>query len=219
MRVLLKPYLVLLSVLIIASVIHTAITRDISNYLSLYKYIIPLCVFVFINAYQCEINVDKDGRTQRYYPTAKEAFVSTVFGFFLSTSISVAALSIYSSVIDFIDWVSTPIFKDYQVSLITCICIIFFSYALFLFRTYKRTLYGFTEVIVGLAISVNYATTIFHTKHADLTVVLAILTAGVYIVVRGMDNMYEGAKKESSVVLQLKNEIESIKTNFVNKNG
>lgn len=218
MRLLLKPYLVLLSVLIIASLIHTATTRHIYEYLSLFKYILPMCVIVFFNSYQCEIEVDKEGKTTRYYPTTEEVALSTVFGFILLTVISVVILSIYSAAIDCIAWISTPIFSDYHISLITCIAVMFFAYSLFLFRTYKRTLFGLTEIIIGLIISVNHAINISHSTQADMSMVLAILTAGIYLVVRGMDNMYEGAKGESNVVLQLKSEIESLKNSFIDKN-
>src|ERR1700682_1350931 len=67
---------------------------------------------------------------------------------------------------------------------------------LFAFRLHARALYGFTEAIVGLLIAGQRAAVETRWPIEDLSFDLAVLTAGVYLVVRGLDNVHQGLKKE-----------------------
>ncbi len=73
---------------------------------------------------------------------------------------------------------------------------------LFGFRLKARFFYGLTEAVVGAMV----ATTKMPSEGVDLAswhseTYLTILTAGVYLVVRGLDNMHTGLKAESKDIL------------------
>ncbi|MDB5825668.1 MAG: hypothetical protein JWR21_4372 [Herminiimonas sp.] len=61
---------------------------------------------------------------------------------------------------------------------------------LFWFRLSFRLLYGFSEALVGVLVAGHRITT----SLSSVDLYLAILTAGVYLVVRGLDNMHIGWK-------------------------
>jgi hypothetical protein len=63
--------------------------------------------------------------------------------------------------------------------------------ALFYFRLKLRSVYGFSEAAVGLVVAGHLA------QDRALTIsntgfYFAVLTAGVYLVVRGLDNVHQG---------------------------
>jgi hypothetical protein len=64
---------------------------------------------------------------------------------------------------------------------------------LFFFRQKLRAFYGLTEVIIGLKVATNRAAASEQVASLqDPDFYLALLTAGIYLVVRGLDNMREG---------------------------
>ena len=65
---------------------------------------------------------------------------------------------------------------------------------LFTFRLYARAMYGSTEAIVGLVIAGQRASVEVQWPIEDINFDLAVLTAGVYLVVRGLDNVHQGLK-------------------------
>lgn len=77
--------------------------------------------------------------------------------------------------------------------------------ALYAFRSHLRSCYGFTEVVAGLAIGTLRYTT--ENPQHDANWALGILTAGIYLVVRGLDNLFTGLEddpvaKRTRVLLQ-----------------
>lgn len=65
--------------------------------------------------------------------------------------------------------------------------------ALFLFRLRFRFVYGLSEVLVGVLVAVHRLTgESSQPGSTSAALYLAILTAGVYLVVRGLDNMHQG---------------------------
>jgi hypothetical protein len=84
--------------------------------------------------------------------------------------------------------------------------------ALFVFRLRVRSLYGMSEVIVGLTVAghrVGFDASAGEGGNAPLF--LAVLTAGVYLVVRGLDNLHQAwvAKDDPAInwLLDLKTRI------------
>lgn len=71
--------------------------------------------------------------------------------------------------------------------------------ALFGIRIKWRVVYGLTEAVVGLLVAGHRANSDGVTS-ADVALVLAILTAGVYLVVRGLDNVHQGWKSETDPI-------------------
>lgn len=66
---------------------------------------------------------------------------------------------------------------------------------LHVFRTKQRLLYGLSEVVVGVVVAVSRTSSgqaVGQLNSADLY--LAILTAGVFLIVRGLDNIGQGLR-------------------------
>jgi len=79
---------------------------------------------------------------------------------------------------------------------------------LYSLRTWLQACYGLTEIVVGIFVSlvktaqtppnVNANTNLVH---IDTTFGLAILTASVYLVVRGLDNLVKGIKEGEDLIV------------------
>lgn len=68
--------------------------------------------------------------------------------------------------------------------------------SLFGFRKGARGLYGLTEVVAGVSIAAyRISTENTDLLNASPEIYIALLTAGVYLVVRGLDNMEQGKFK------------------------
>lgn len=91
--------------------------------------------------------------------------------------------------------VSNPHLNIILPALITLI----FGITLYIVRLKQRLFYGLSEVLVGVVVAVSQARNkTMETGLENPQLYLAILTAGVYLVVRGLDNMNEGIKNKSS---------------------
>ena len=133
-----------------------------------------------------------DGKITRSYPTAREALLGALMGSIFLIPVGVVILSVYSLVVDTVAWMQAPNLNAYVVSMTSLSVVSFSGYTLFLFRQKYRSFYGATEVFIGVAIAMNNAQSLFQKGNLDLTLVFAFITAGVYLVVRGLDNIYEG---------------------------
>ena len=72
-----------------------------------------------------------------------------------------------------------------------------FGGLLFLVRLKLRFIYGASEAIVGLVVSTHKVVTEINQVAAiNTNTTLAFLTAGIYLIVRGLDNMHQGLSKE-----------------------
>jgi len=66
---------------------------------------------------------------------------------------------------------------------------------LFLCRLKFRAVYGLTEVLVGIVVAVQRASDFGVIALDNRNFYLVVLTAGVYLVVRGLDNIHQGLTK------------------------
>ncbi len=71
------------------------------------------------------------------------------------------------------------------------------GYALFLFRLHARFFFGLTEAITGLVIALRNIPENADPVLWSSQIFIVILTAGIFLIVRGFDNMYTGLKSES----------------------
>lgn len=70
---------------------------------------------------------------------------------------------------------------------------------LYKFRLKQRVLYGVSEIMVGVTVTVFHARTSYPAGHLDNPeLYIAILTAGIYLIVRGLDNIDQGIKSKSN---------------------
>ncbi|MGE5385343.1 MAG: hypothetical protein ACM3SV_05570 [Betaproteobacteria bacterium] len=164
--------------------------------MAILKYIAPVGVFLFASNYSAEVSVGEDGKITRYYPSAREALEGALVGSVLLIPIGVVMLSLYSSTVDVAAWLQSPNLDDYVVNLISAVGVLISGHILFIFRQKYRSVYGATELLIGVAIAINNAHTLFKKGDFDLTLVFAFITAGVYLVVRGLDNIHEGSKEK-----------------------
>jgi hypothetical protein len=69
--------------------------------------------------------------------------------------------------------------------------------ALFFFRLRRRALYGLTEVVVGVVVSVYRVTSApVSSSLTSPDLYLVVLTAGIYLIVRGLDNLHQGLSEK-----------------------
>ena len=71
------------------------------------------------------------------------------------------------------------------------------GYALFLFRLHVRFFFGLTEAVTGLVIALRNIPENADPVLWSSQIFIVIFTAGIFLIVRGFDNMYTGLKPES----------------------
>lgn len=84
----------------------------------------------------------------------------------------------------------TPVYTILFCIVMICLGVIFFA-----FRLRQRFWYGFFESVVGACIATLkfYSDVLLASNQIEVTpVAIAILTGGIYLMVRGLDNMHQG---------------------------
>lgn len=89
-------------------------------------------------------------------------------------------------------WLRTPSSTNSVAGLTTALATLLVGLALFYFRLHLRSPYGLTEILIGLAVATQRAAVAGEGGREDAAFYLAVLTAGVYLVVRGLDNVHQG---------------------------
>lgn len=77
------------------------------------------------------------------------------------------------------------------------IAVVGVGYLLFLFRLHFRFFFGLTEAVVGLLIGLRNVPTNADPASWTSEIFVLMLTASVFLIVRGFDNMHTGLKPES----------------------
>ncbi len=85
---------------------------------------------------------------------------------------------------------------NYLVISITIVITLSLGFILFYFRLRRRSIYGVTEALVGVLIAVEKISSENFHEFSSSNFFLAFLTASVYLVVRGFDNIHQGFTKE-----------------------
>lgn len=137
----------------------------------------------------------KEGRTPKFRDCWWAVFGGSFLGAMLVILYYGAVLSIY----DAYTFATSPRFSNFTSLLLVAFTTLFVGIALFLARLKWRCVYGVSEAVVGVIVGSQryYLDAQSGTAHAPAPfVVLAILTAGVYLVVRGADNIHQGLTKD-----------------------
>lgn len=185
------PVLPLSIIYVIFSICYTIYTREIDDLIT-YAGIPALIVtgFVFVvmfYAYRESINV-----VQRYAnlialasaPVAGAAFTAFYFALFVPPW-------------DMFSWLYAHSTATTGSILLTSAATLLTGTVLFYFRLKARTFYGLTEAVAGVSIAGFKALEIGEFNAlANPNFYLVVLTAGVYLVVRGLDNMHQGIVRE-----------------------
>lgn len=87
----------------------------------------------------------------------------------------------------------------HEAAVLTAIFTIALGILLYVFRQRQRILYGMSEAVVGVMVAISHVTNGSIQDHLDNPeLYLAVLTAGIYLVVRGLDNIGEGLRNNSN---------------------
>ena len=172
------------------SIIYTIVNRTFDDFLKYSIYIsgftlIFILVIIVIFSYRSiSSNLTKDNII-----FTLGIIVATLFTGPLYYSIVVAIKDLYF-------WTqSSAISREWAIVFVLVTTIIF-GFSLFFFRLYARGIYGFTEIIAGLGVA---AQKVYTEKSLDLTkssFYFVILTAAIYLVVRGLDNIHQSLTKD-----------------------
>lgn len=104
--------------------------------------------------------------------------------------------SLGASAYDFVKWLIRLWDQPYTGPFLVSATVFLVGVGLFWFRSRCRGVYGLTEVVVGLSIAsykyVEASSGSHATATSDTNLLIALLTAGVYLVVRGLDNIQQG---------------------------
>ncbi|OYQ38653.1 hypothetical protein CHU94_14470 [Rhodoferax sp. TH121] len=104
--------------------------------------------------------------------------------------------SLVASAYDFLRWLIQQWDRPYSGPLLVGMAVFLIGLVLFLFRVRYRATYGLTEVAAGISIAtykyIEVSTGTHSAAPTDPNLLIALLTAGVYLVVRGLDNMQQG---------------------------
>jgi hypothetical protein len=94
-------------------------------------------------------------------------------------------------------WLSDPSVNRSEASLVVAVLVMATGLVLFWFRLVARACYGAVEVLVGIYVAASQVQQVAPGVPVTQTsVLLALLTAGVYLVVRGLDNIHQGCKAD-----------------------
>ena len=116
--------------------------------------------------------------------TAVLAFTMTLSGYALATADT--ARAVYA-------WLSNPAINRGDASAVVAVLVCLLGVTLFWFRLHMRACYGAVEVLVGIYVALSQVqATAPGVAITERSVLLALLTAGVYLVVRGLDNVHQG---------------------------
>jgi hypothetical protein len=99
--------------------------------------------------------------------------------------------SVGASLIDVFFWLRSTL----PIGQFTALLTLPVGLLLFYFRLKLRAFYGLTEALVGMAVAAQRASDIGVIALDNRNFYLAILTAGIYLVVRGLDNIHQGLTK------------------------
>ena len=122
-----------------------------------------------------------------------------VFFAVLLIPVSVGIYGAASALFDGFQWVALALSDRTRSTAFVVIVTGAVGLALFGIRVKWRVVYGLTEAVVGLLVA-GHRVNANGVTSADMALVLAILTAGVYLVVRGLDNVHQGWKSETDPI-------------------
>ena len=196
-----KLYFLAVSVLFVCAVIHSIASRALQDFI---LYSISAAMGITLITMQAINNGWREGEYPRR-STMLLVFVCVLFAAFI---LGAGFYSIGASLKDLMYWlvalwINTPFISGPYRVLVTTLVTFAVGLALFYFRLKLRSVYGFSEAAVGLVVAAHLA------QDQALTIsntgfYFALLTAGVYLVVRGLDNVHQGLTIDPIAVTALR---------------
>lgn len=108
----------------------------------------------------------------------------------IASPLGVAMYSMAVAAGDGIRWIAFQLVQPGRSPIVLATSAAAAAILLFTFRLRYRCMYGLSEALIGLVVAANQA-------GAGPGLYLTVLTAGVYLVVRGLDNIHQGWKAKS----------------------
>ncbi|MEO6024631.1 MAG: hypothetical protein ABIP64_16270 [Burkholderiales bacterium] len=149
----------------------------------IYGFVIGFILFLLVTSLEWEWSLKESTRDILWNFLAAQLFGMCLYGLW------VVLLDGYGRL------VSLPLGP--RAALIGTGAIFLFAITLFMLRLHYRIVYGLIEVSVGALISIyRFSDTFELQKQLDPEFYFAILTAAIYVIIRGFDNIHQGAIKE-----------------------
>jgi hypothetical protein len=177
---------------VVSAITNVVISRTVDDVLSVLSY----AFWVIVLTVPKQIEEDyRDERANGVTINIK-ANVLMLVGFLIIASFVIYSLA--ASLIDIFVWLKTLAWTKYPTQFITGALSLAIGFTLFKVRQKFRVVYGLTEVVIGVWVA-EYQVLTNVVKGSSLfepNVYLAILTAGIYLIVRGLDNINQGLNDE-----------------------
>ncbi len=184
------PFFIVVNAITLLAIYHAATTRTTEDYLQYGGGIGVTSLLLLGN------ELLKDHWKSRRIIGWKKLFLLVNLALGIIAGTGALYYSFAASTYDFVKWLIEQ-WERHDIGPFFVSTVVFVTgLILFWFRLRCRATYGFTEVLVGVSIaSYKYVEVSAYTNTAlpvDLNFLIALLTAGVYLVVRGLDNIQQG---------------------------
>lgn len=190
--------------LIIASITYATMNRHWTVWLP-YSYV-AATPFAFLLVFR---------ETQMYRETAKTSldkaiyfvkltFPGPIVAIFL-TPVGGVVYGVIAAIIDILQWVAVQLSQNGRSAALAATVTAMLGAIFFVFRLKLRFMYGITETMVGLVVAGNRFGFDVQSESggdAGVSLYLAVLTAGVFLVVRGLDNMHQAWTLKSDPMIK-----------------
>lgn len=177
-------------VILILSFIHGIRTRTFEDFLQYSPYLaifLEIGLFIVLLYYWHKAGFKRPSR---------EEMINVIIVSFSMLIASVVYYAVGVAIKDLFLWVQAPHFSETGAIVATMTITLLMGLTLFYIRSRFRSIYGVSEALVGLTVA-GYRVAIENSNTSVTTgLYLAILTAGVYLVVRGLENIHQGLTKE-----------------------
>ena len=178
-------------ILTLSSIIYTLSNRPLTYFLQYSLYValsatIPALLFIIFFWI-------KNGTAK---PLKKDIKMILLFFLIVIPFIGLSYYSFGVLIKDTYLWIRSPSISKTGAVIVVIVGTLFIALILFYFRLKYRSLYGMSEAFVGLAVACNRVLSEYEQETFSPTFYFAILTAAIYLVVRGFDNIHQGINKE-----------------------
>lgn len=181
---------VLSIILSIISLIYCIKTRSLEDFIKYGSYIV-FGIFIVIVL----ILIISTIRNGFIKPTWKGIFLGVPIIVLLLVFMGISNYAFFVLIKDIFIWLKSPSISKTSAVILTSMLTLGVGSILFYFRLRMRAIYGLTEAAIGIVVAGNRAITQID-QFTSSDFYLAILTASVYLIVRGFDNIHQGLTKE-----------------------
>lgn len=181
--------------LILSCIAYLALRRDWVE-IFLYSYIAAMPIAYMFLRREGRIYLDRAQTPSAKLRVSITLLLPTLFVAAIITPIGSLFYGLGAALIDIFHWIVTTLSERGRSTSLAVAATALVGFFLFVFRLKFRCIYGLTEAIVGLLVAGQRVNT-EKSVSADVALLLALLTAGVYLVVRGLDNIHQGWKARS----------------------